>query len=342
MGLEFDHPQGAKFVMKHLYENGVWAIFSTLDPRVLQFKPGILLDPELVEELLDRTEVAIARPGRRGRGCAAAGDRGRRSRSSELPRRGRPACRGPGMMLQRAHWAGHGVRRLRPRAHPCAIVEAVAEAGVPERREVRRMGGAETGFGVVEHKLLKNEACSHGAGRALRAATTTSAPRIDADGQDRRGAAAGRRGARADPVDQPGRHACYFKVLLALMTRNAVVVSPHPLAKEVLRRRRPRASAAAAVEAGAPDGVHPGGRGADDPADRGADDRPSAPTSSSPPAASPVVRAAYRSGNPAIGVGPGNVPVLVDAHRRPGQGGPADRGLARASTTRSCAPTSRC
>jgi acetylornithine/succinyldiaminopimelate/putrescine aminotransferase len=59
MGLEFAHPQGAKFVMKRLYENGVWAIFSTLDPRVLQYKPGILLDPRLCEELLDRTEVAI-------------------------------------------------------------------------------------------------------------------------------------------------------------------------------------------------------------------------------------------------------------------------------------------
>jgi acetylornithine/succinyldiaminopimelate/putrescine aminotransferase len=61
MGLEFAHPQGAKFVMRHLYENGVWAIFSTLDPRVLQFKPGILLRPELCEELLDRTEVAIGK-----------------------------------------------------------------------------------------------------------------------------------------------------------------------------------------------------------------------------------------------------------------------------------------
>ena len=59
MGLEFAHPQGAKFVMKHLYENGVWAIFSTLDPRVLQFKPGILLGPDLVDEVLDRTRVAI-------------------------------------------------------------------------------------------------------------------------------------------------------------------------------------------------------------------------------------------------------------------------------------------
>ena len=59
MGLEFDHPQGAKLVMRRLYENGVWAIFSTLDPRVLQFKPGILIGPELVDEILDRTAVAI-------------------------------------------------------------------------------------------------------------------------------------------------------------------------------------------------------------------------------------------------------------------------------------------
>jgi acetylornithine/succinyldiaminopimelate/putrescine aminotransferase len=61
MGLEFGHPQGAKFVMKRLYENGVWAIFSTLDPRVLQYKPGILLTPALGEELLERTEVAIGK-----------------------------------------------------------------------------------------------------------------------------------------------------------------------------------------------------------------------------------------------------------------------------------------
>jgi acetylornithine/succinyldiaminopimelate/putrescine aminotransferase len=61
MGLEFGHPQGAKLVMKRLYETGVWAIFSTLDPRVLQYKPGILLTPALGEELLERTEVAIGK-----------------------------------------------------------------------------------------------------------------------------------------------------------------------------------------------------------------------------------------------------------------------------------------
>lgn len=74
MGLEFGHPQGAKAVMRHLYENGVWAIFSTLDPSVLQYKPGILMRPGLCEEMLDRTEVAI----RAARTEMRAGSVGRR------------------------------------------------------------------------------------------------------------------------------------------------------------------------------------------------------------------------------------------------------------------------
>jgi acetylornithine/succinyldiaminopimelate/putrescine aminotransferase len=61
IGLEFDHPEGAKFVMRELYERGVWAIFSTLDPRVLQFKPGLLLSRDLCEDVLDRLEVAVGR-----------------------------------------------------------------------------------------------------------------------------------------------------------------------------------------------------------------------------------------------------------------------------------------
>ncbi|MGC9368180.1 MAG: aspartate aminotransferase family protein [Paracoccaceae bacterium] len=59
MGLEFNHEQGAKPVMKHLYENGVWAIFSTLDPRVLQFKPGLLLSQADAEDVLRRVAIAV-------------------------------------------------------------------------------------------------------------------------------------------------------------------------------------------------------------------------------------------------------------------------------------------
>jgi acetylornithine/succinyldiaminopimelate/putrescine aminotransferase len=59
-GLEFAHPEGAKFVMQRLFANGVWAIFSTLDPRVLQYKPGTLMTPTQCADLLDRTATAIA------------------------------------------------------------------------------------------------------------------------------------------------------------------------------------------------------------------------------------------------------------------------------------------
>lgn len=70
MGLEFNHPEGAKPVMQHLYANGVWAIFSTLDPSVLQFKPGILMTQSLTEDLLRRVEVAIGRAAEQVLGSA--------------------------------------------------------------------------------------------------------------------------------------------------------------------------------------------------------------------------------------------------------------------------------
>jgi len=59
MGLVFNDVQGAKPVMRHLYENGVWAIFSTLDPSVLQFKPGLLLSQADAEEVLRRMAIAV-------------------------------------------------------------------------------------------------------------------------------------------------------------------------------------------------------------------------------------------------------------------------------------------
>jgi putrescine aminotransferase len=53
MGLEFNHPEGALHIMKALYQNGIWAIFSAFDPSVLQFKPGLLWDRKLCNEFLD-------------------------------------------------------------------------------------------------------------------------------------------------------------------------------------------------------------------------------------------------------------------------------------------------
>lgn len=59
IGLEFAHPEGAKPVMASLYKHGIWAIFSTLDPSVLQFKPGLLLNEPEVEDILVRLEAAL-------------------------------------------------------------------------------------------------------------------------------------------------------------------------------------------------------------------------------------------------------------------------------------------
>ena len=59
LGLEFNHPEGAVSVSRALYEHGVWAIFSSLDKRVLQFKPGVLLSAEMCQEILDRFDAAM-------------------------------------------------------------------------------------------------------------------------------------------------------------------------------------------------------------------------------------------------------------------------------------------
>ena len=61
LGLEFNHLEGAVSVSRALYEHGVWAIFSSLDKRVLQWKPGVLLSAGLCQEILDRFDAAMPR-----------------------------------------------------------------------------------------------------------------------------------------------------------------------------------------------------------------------------------------------------------------------------------------
>lgn len=61
MGLEFEGKEGAISVMGSLYENGVWAIYSQLDPSVIQFKPGILCTKEYCDELLGKMKKGICK-----------------------------------------------------------------------------------------------------------------------------------------------------------------------------------------------------------------------------------------------------------------------------------------
>ena len=160
---------------------------------------------------------------------------------------------------------------------------------------------------MAEHKVIKNLASSTGLIEAY-AGHDYVTPRVDP-------------AARMVEIPRPAGvvlaltpstnpvATVFVKSLLALMTRNAVVISPHPLARECSADAA-RTLAQAAVAAGAPDGVI---QVVDEPSvplinALMADERTSVIVATGGTA---VVRAAYSSGTPAIGVGPGNVPVFV-------------------------------
>ncbi len=211
-------------------------------------------------------------------------------------------------MLQRAHWAA-GAFATYDRASVLHIAEAVAHAAHAQSRHYAEWAVRETGFGVVEHKVVKNEASSLGILERYRAEDLVS-PRIDAASKilalPRPAGVVLALTPSTNPVSS-----VFFKVILALLTRNAVVVSPHPMARECCADAA-RLLAAAAVEAGAPDGAI---QVVDEPTIPLVEALMSDPATDVIVATggTAVVRAAYRSGNPALGVGPGNVPVLVDA-----------------------------
>jgi acetylornithine/succinyldiaminopimelate/putrescine aminotransferase len=61
MALGFDRKDGALSAMKALYESGIWAIFAAYDERMLQWKPGLLIDRPLCDEILGRLEDGLRR-----------------------------------------------------------------------------------------------------------------------------------------------------------------------------------------------------------------------------------------------------------------------------------------
>lgn len=59
MGLEFAGPNGALIAERHLFNNGIWAMYSNHDKSVMQFKPGLLCTKELCDELLEKMDKGI-------------------------------------------------------------------------------------------------------------------------------------------------------------------------------------------------------------------------------------------------------------------------------------------
>ena len=211
------------------------------------------------------------------------------------------------LKIERSRWAAAQFQKL-DRAKTERIVQAVAEAAYAKARFYAEWAVRETGMGVVAHKQLKNEACSRGLVEKYGGDDLVS-PRIDRAGK----IVALPRPVGVIfalvPVTNPVA-TVYFKTLLALMSRNAIILSPHPGAKGVCADAA-RIMAEAAKAAGAPDGVI---QVIEEPTiplieKLIADARIDLVIATGGPA---VVKAAYKSGNPALGVGPGNASVLVD------------------------------
>jgi acetaldehyde dehydrogenase/alcohol dehydrogenase len=212
------------------------------------------------------------------------------------------------MMLEAAGWAASSFA-LFDRARVDAIVHAAAEAGHAVAGALAEAAVKETGFGVAAHKKIKNEITSRGLYELYRNEDFCSKRIIS----EKKMVELPRPAGVVFALTPSTNPVCtvFFKIMLALMTRNAIVISPHPMAK-VCSAEAARVMAAAAEKAGAPAGTIQ------------VVDQPSLPLidhiMKSPKinvilatGGTPMVRAAYSSGNPAIGVGPGNAPALVDA-----------------------------
>ena len=212
------------------------------------------------------------------------------------------------MVLERARWASAVFQRY-DRDATLAIVDAVASAAHEHAEELGEWAVRETGFGVAAHKKIKNEMTARPLVDYFRDQDYVN-PRID---EERRIVEIPRPAGvvfALTPSTNPVA-TLNFKIIIALLTRNAIVISPHPAARECSVAAATRL-AEAAVAAGAPDGVVQ------------ILETPSIPMveafMSSPKTnvilatgGTAMVRAAYSSSNPAIGVGPGNAPVFVDS-----------------------------
>ena len=189
-----------------------------------------------------------------------------------------------------------------------AIVEAVAKAFAASAVELAELAVQETGFGNVEDKITKNRFASLTVAKAIRGMKTVGVLKED-PGEKlwEIGVPVGLIAAIV-PSTNPTSTVCY-KALIALKSGNAIVFSPHPKAVDCTLRAA-RIVAAAAEKAGAPAGCVGCLSMA---AMAGCQELMAAPEvklilATGGPG---MVRAAYSSGKPAIGVGAGNGPAYI-------------------------------
>ena len=187
------------------------------------------------------------------------------------------------------------------------IFLAAATAANKARIPLAKMAVEETGMGVVEDKVIKNHYAAEYIYNAYKNTKTCGVIEDDTSaGLKRIAEPIGLVGA-VIPTTNPTSTAI-FKTLIALKTRNAMIISPHPRAKKCTAEAA-KVVLEAAVAAGAPEGLIAWV------------DVPSLELTNMVMQESDIilatggpgmVKAAYSSGKPALGVGPGNVPAVID------------------------------
>lgn len=211
--------------------------------------------------------------------------------------------------VEQAHAAWLEYARF-PQQQVDAIVEAVAAAGRAEARRLAQMAVDETGMGNVEDKTAKNLLCTDILPRWMRGIRTVGVLReIPEQRITEIGTPVGVVAAIC-PTTNPTSTA-FFKILISLKAGNGVVLSPHPRAKGCTCAAAGIAMEAA-EKAGAPRGLI---QCLERPTLESTQELMKHPKTAVILATggSGMVRAAYSSGKPAYGVGPGNVPILIDA-----------------------------
>ena len=188
-----------------------------------------------------------------------------------------------------------------------AIFKAAAIAANKARIPLAKMAVRETGMGIVEDKVIKNHYAAEYIYNAYKDTKTCGVIEEDREFGITKIAEPIGVVAAVIPTTNPTSTAI-FKALISLKTRNAIIISPHPRAKESTIAAA-RVVLDAAVAAGAPEGII---SWIDAPAldltnlvMREAD----IILATGGPG---MVKAAYSSGKPALGVGAGNTPAIID------------------------------
>ncbi|MBO1264298.1 bifunctional acetaldehyde-CoA/alcohol dehydrogenase [Proteiniclasticum sp. SCR006] len=187
------------------------------------------------------------------------------------------------------------------------IFRQAALAANNHRIPLARMAVEETGMGIVEDKVIKNHFASEYIYNQYRNDKTCGViERDDSFGLVKIAEPIGVVAA-VIPTTNP-TSTTIFKALLALKTRNAIIFSPHPRAKKSTIAAA-KVILDAAVKAGAPEGII---RWIDKPSLEMTQKVMSSSDIILATGGPGMVKAAYSSGKPAIGVGAGNTPAIID------------------------------